>query len=81
MVDVKSRRRLEMPPTIGDTLRALDVLMPWKAEVDEPLAVEEPCRLLQQRNPPPVSFDQVIVASEDVGHPLLYRQLRDGKLD
>ena len=36
--------------------------------VDEPFAVEEPRRLLQQRNTPPVVFNQVIVVGgKDIG--------------
>ena len=35
--------------------------MAGEAEVDEPFAVEQPRRLLQQSNSPPVVVDKVIV--------------------
>ena len=40
------------------------LLMPGEAEVDEPFLVEQPRRLLQQLNPPPVVLDQVVVGGE-----------------
>jgi hypothetical protein len=52
-------------PALGQAVDDLDVLMAGEAEVDEPLAVEQPRRLLQQRNPPSVVLDQVVVGGED----------------
>ena len=48
-------------PSLGQTINDLGVLMAREAEVDEPLAVEHPRRFLQQRYPPPVVLDQVVV--------------------
>ncbi|KAF5425531.1 MAG: hypothetical protein C5S41_03810, partial [Candidatus Methanomarinus sp.] len=39
--------------------------MAGEAEVNEPLPIEQPRRLLQQLNPPLVVLDQVVVGGED----------------
>lgn len=52
---------LSLRHAVGD----LDVFMAREAEVDKPFFVEQPRRLLQKLNPPPVVFDQVVVGGED----------------
>ena len=52
---------------LGTAIDDTRVLVAGEAEADEPLAVELPRRLLQQRHPPPVVLDQVVVGGEDVG--------------
>ena len=42
--------RLPLPP-LRDAINDLDVLMAGEAQVDEPLAVEQPRGLFQQRDP------------------------------
>ena len=42
-----------------------------EAEVNEPLPIEQPRRLLQQLNPPSVVLDQVVVGGEDGGDDVL----------
>ena len=50
----------------------LDVFVAGEAEVDEPFTIEQPSAAFsQQRNPPPVVLDQVVVGGEDVGNFLL----------
>ena len=41
--------------------------MAREAEVNKPFLVEQPRRLLQQLNPPPVVLDQVVVGRKDGG--------------
>ena len=43
----------------------LDLFVAGEAEVDEPLAVEQPSSLLQQHNTPSVVLDQFVVGGED----------------
>ena len=59
-------------PPLGEAVDDLDVFVAGEAEVDEPLAVEQPRRLLQQDNPPPVGLDQIVIGGEDVGDLLLH---------
>jgi hypothetical protein len=61
---------LDSPP-LGQAINDLDVFMAGEAEVDEPLAVEHPRRLLQQHDPLPVILDEVVIGGEDRDHPLL----------
>ena len=60
-------------PTLRHAVGDAGVLVAGEAEADEPLAIELPRRLLQQRHPPPVVLDQVVVGGEDVGNALLMR--------
>ena len=53
----------------------LTLFVAGEAEVDEPLAVEQPSRFLQQRNPPPVVLDQVVVGGEDTGYAVFVKLL------
>src|SRR5258705_13896157 len=46
----------------------------WKSEANKPLIEQPPRHLLQQRNPPPVHLDQVIIGSQDGGDALLDRK-------
>jgi len=39
-------------PSLGEAIGDLDVFVAGEAEVNEPLTVEQPHRLLQQCNPP-----------------------------
>ena len=48
-------------PSLRKTIDDLSMFVVGEVEADEPLAVEQPRRLLQQRNPPLVVLDQVIV--------------------
>jgi hypothetical protein len=50
--------------------------MAGEAQADEPLAVELPRRLLQQRHPPPVVLDQVVERGEDGARAPLRPQAR-----
>ena len=52
-------------PTLWDALYDCYLLVTGEAEVNEPLAIEKPRRLLQQRNPPSVIFHQVVIDGED----------------
>src|SRR5579871_846829 len=49
-----------LPPARNDGARDR-VFVAREAEADEPLFVKQPRRLLQQRHPPAVVFDQVVV--------------------
>ena len=49
--------------------------MAGEAEVNKPLLVEQPRRLFQQLNPPPIVLDQIVVGGEDGGDADLYRFL------
>ena len=40
--------------------------MPWKAEVDEPLAIDRLSHLLQDLDASRVVLDQVVVSGEDI---------------
>jgi hypothetical protein len=53
-----------------------DVFATGEAETDEPFAVKQPGRFLQQRNPPPVVLDQVVVGLEYACNAPLIPQLR-----
>src|SRR5436309_12704949 len=57
------------------------VLVAGEAEADEPLAIELPRRVLQQRHSPPVVLDQVVVGREDVGDAILNLRIRTPHLD
>jgi len=54
-------------PPLGHAVLDFDMFMAGEAEVDEPLFVQKPRSLLQQLNPPPVVFDEVVVGGEDGG--------------
>jgi hypothetical protein len=65
---------LRNPPDFGVDER--HVLVAGEAEVDEPLLVQRPRHLLQDRDPPRVVLDQVVIGREDRGDPLLNIQWR-----
>ena len=64
-------------PAFGEAVDDLDVFMAGESEVDEPFAVEQSRRLLQQRNPPPVVLDQVVEGGKDIGYPFLNGKWRN----
>ena len=66
-------QRTALPPH-GESIGNLDVLVTGEPEVNEPLAVEQTSSLLQQRNPPPIVLNQIIVGRRDVDHALLNRE-------
>ena len=49
--------------------------------MDEPLPVEQPRRLLQQLNPPPVVFHQVVVGGQEVCNTELFRNVWNGEFE
>jgi hypothetical protein len=55
--------------------------MAWEAEVNEPLAVQQPRGLLEQLHPPPVVLDQVVVSGNDITDPYLGIFWRERDLD
>lgn len=48
-------------PPLRDAVDDWGVLVAGEAEADKLFLVEQPCRLLQQLNPPPVVLDQGVV--------------------
>ena len=55
------------------------VLVAGEAEADQPLAVQLQRRFLQQRHPPAVVLDQVVVGGENIGDALLDGQSWQGR--
>ena len=51
-------------PPIRQAVDDACLLMAGEAEADKPLLIQQSHRLLQQRHPPPVVFDQVVVGGE-----------------
>src|SRR5204863_9888082 len=58
-------------PAFRHAVNSAGVLVAREAEADEPLAVELPPCLLQQRHPPPVVLDQVVVGGENLANAAL----------
>ena len=56
---------------IGEAICGPDVFVTGETEVDEPLAVEQPRRPLQQRDPPPIALNQIIIGGEDLDKEIL----------
>src|SRR3569832_71288 len=63
-------------PTLRNAFGDGGMFMAGEAEEDEPLAVELPRRVFQQRHPPPVVFDQIVVGGKNVGDALLFGEGR-----
>src|SRR5258708_7379729 len=69
------RAYLAENPALPSLREAVDdpcMFVAGEAEADEPLAVKQARRLLQQRHPPSVVRDQVIVGRKDTDDHLLH---------
>ena len=66
--DVDEFTKRPVLPSLGGTIAGLHVFMAGESEADEPLAVEQPRRFLQQRNPLPVVLDQVVVGRDNLAN-------------
>ena len=58
-------------PPLRDAVDNFAEFVAGKPEVNEPLAVEQTRRLLQQCNPPSVVLDQVVIGGEDFSNLVL----------
>src|ERR1035441_9497416 len=67
MLPLKTRRNATDHP---------HALVAGESEADEPLFVKQSRRLLQQRHPPAVVFNQVVVGCESISNSVLNRQPR-----
>ncbi len=65
---------------IGDAVGDGDVFVTGEAEVDEPLFLEQPRRLLQQLDPTTVVLDQVVIRGKDFNGAILNWHQWNGNL-
>src|SRR5205814_7669393 len=70
-IDVHCVWRGNSLPSFGHAIGDTGVLVAGKSKADEPLAIELPPCLLQQRHPPPVVLDQVVVGGENLANAAL----------